>query len=490
MRSAEHTQEHSVTPRETVLVVGAGSAGCIVAARLSEDPWRNVILFEAGEDHGQAPELQSVNWLDALGYRAAFYPDLFAAKTVGGVPRLYQRGRGIGGSAATNAMLALPGLPSDYDNYAEKYGLSSWSWENVSPWFDTLKCTLRRSSAAEQTPVDRALLRSGSVLGLPDAVDSYTPDDGSALLYRTADQHGRRSSRELWLDPALDRPNLTVRAGSQVDRIVFAGNRATGVRLADGEEVAGDRVILCAGTFESPCILMRSGIEIPGLGQGLQDHPAISLYFSMKPEFRETNPDIPCIGAVMRCSSSVGAGDLHLLPLHGALAASTPQAHGLLMVAVMRTRSQGSLRLNPEQPLAPPLVDARMLEDPADRLAMREGVTAALRVLAGSAFQDIVEHVFIDERGTPATELVHEEKLEQWISRYVGDYFHAVGTARMGHADDPGAVVDERGNVHGLRGVSIWDASILPEVPSANTHLPVVMLAERLSSAYRSGTFA
>ena len=473
---------------ETVIIVGAGSAGCVAAARLTEDPDRTVILLEAGADRGGDAQLQSLNWMDALGHRDAFYPDLFATKVQGGESRLYQRGRGVGGSASTNAMLALPGLPGDYDNYADRYGLRSWSWSNVQPWFAKLKPALVRSSFDEQTPVDRALLRSGRELGLRDDVDAFTPEDGSALLYRTADRKYRRSSLELWLDPARERENLLIRPDSQVDRLILDGERVRGVVLADGEEVHGDQVILCAGVFESPCVLMRSGVQLPGLGQGLQDHPAASVYFSMKPEYRSANRGIPCIGSVMRLSSSVGEGDLHLLPLHGELIASTPAAHGLLMAAVMRTKSKGSLRLHPDRPLAPPIVDEQMLSHPDDRRAMREAIDAVRTVLAGEAFSEIIEQAFIDEKGTPLDALQDDAYFDRWLSTYVGDYFHAVGTARMGSQDDPDAVVDELGNVFGLEGVAVWDASILPEVPSANTHLPVVMLAERLSSAYLSGT--
>ncbi|WP_449281687.1 GMC family oxidoreductase [Leucobacter sp.] len=473
---------------ETVIVVGAGSAGCVAAARLTEDPDRTVILLEAGGDRGHDPELQSLNWMDALAHRDVFYPDLFATKVQGGESRLYQRGRGVGGSASTNAMLALPGLPQDYDDYAERYGLAEWSWAKVQPWFAKLKPTLVRSTDDELTPVDRALLHSGSALGLSDDVDAYTAQDGSARLYRTANRKGRRSSLELWLDPARDRGNLVIRPDSQVDRLILEGNRVRGVRLASGEEILGDQVILCAGVFESPCILMRSGVDRDGLGRGLQDHPAASIYFSMTPEYRSANRGIPCIGSVMRLSSSVGSGDLHLLPLHGELISSTPPAHGLLMAAVMRTRSQGSLRLDPERPLAPPIVDEGMLTHPDDRQAMREAIDAVAEVLAGDAFSEIVEEAFIDERGTPIEALQDDEFFDRWLSAYVGDYFHAVGTARMGRAEDPAAVVDELGNVHGLEGAAVWDASILPEVPSANTHLPVVMLAERLSAAYRSGS--
>lgn len=474
---------------ETVVIVGAGTAGCVAAARLSEDPERQVVLLEAGEDRGGEAPLTSLNWMDSLTHREAFYPDLFATKTVGAAPKLYNRGRGVGGSASTNAMLAIPGLPFDYDNYAETYGVERWSWEQVAPWLEDIKGKLTRSSEEELSPVDRALLRSGSVLGVEDYVDMYTPQDGSAIFYRTADKTARQSSRELWLEPARSRDNLEIRPNSQVDRLIIEDGRAVGVILADGSEVRADTVILCAGVFETPAILLRSGLDNPGIGKGLQDHPAISIYFSMKPEHRDTRPKLPCIGSVMRFSSTVGNGDLHLLPLHGELLQSDPPAHGLLMAAVMRTRSFGSLKLNPDNPLSPPQVDLRMLEHPIDKQAMREAVDAAVRVLKGPAFQEIVEQIFIDEHGTPPEALEDPQVYEEWLANYIGDYFHSVGTTRMGLADDPMAVVDQQGRVYGTEGLAVWDASILPEVPSANTHIPVTLIAERLSAAYRTGEF-
>lgn len=476
------------TMHERVLIVGAGTAGCIAAARLSEDTEREVILLEAGPDLSASSELRSVNWMDALNFREAFYPDLFATKISGSTPKLYQRGRGIGGSASTNAMLALPGLPADYTEMAEKFGLTRWGWDEVQPWFAKLKPDLTRSLESERTHVDRALLRSGRELGLPDEVDAYTPENGSALLYRTADQAGRKSSAELWLDPARARENLTITPNAQVNRLLLEDGVAVGVVLVNGEEIRANQVILAAGVFETPCILMRSGVGLSGIGKGLQDHPAASVYFSLRPEYREADRGIPCIGSVLRCSSSVGEGDIHLLPLHGTLIDSQPAAHGLLMAALMRVRSVGSLRLNPDNPLAPPIVDEAMLSHPDDRRAMRDAIIAVEKVLAGPAFAEIVEEVFIDERGTPLSALDDDDTFDVWLEQYVGDYFHAVGTARMGQRDDPEAVVDERGNVHGLSGVAIWDASVFPEVPSANTHLPVAMLAERLSAAYRTGT--
>lgn len=465
------------------IVVGAGTAGCVVAARLSEDADTEVVLLESGPDHGDGrPALRSRNWIEALNERSAFYPDLFASRLEGSAPKLYQRGTGVGGSGLVNAMLALPGLPHDYERWVRDFGCDRWSWSAVEPWFDRLKADLVVSGDHELTPVDRALLDAAGALGLPERVDTYTPDDGGGLLWRNADADSRFSSLERYLEPARERSNLTIRANSQVDRLLIDGDDVTGVRLHDGTELLADEVVLCAGVFETPAILLRSGLTHAGIGKNLQDHPAASVYFTLRPEVREPNPEGPCIGAVLRVSSSFNSGDLHLLPLHGTLLGGARPDHGLVMVALMNVTSVGELALDPANPLAPPVVQERVLSTAQDRAAMREGIAVVERVLRAPSFQRIVEESFIDEHGTPLSALHDDDAFDTWLDGYIGDYFHACGTARMGPADDPGAVVDQAGRVHGLGNVRVVDASIMPAVPSANTHLPTAMIAERLSA--------
>ncbi|GAA1212680.1 GMC family oxidoreductase [Rhodoglobus aureus] len=472
-----------------VIVVGAGTAGCIVAARLSEDASTSVLLFDSGPDHepgAQLPGLRSLNWIDALGETSAFYPDLFASKLEGSEPKLYNRGTGVGGSGAVNAMLALPGLPEDYDRWARDFGCDQWSWEQVQPWLENLKTDLIVSTEEEFTPVDRALLDAAERLGLPTGVDTYGPDDGSGLLWRNANASGRFSSLERYLDEARSRDNLVVQGDSQTDRLMIENDVVVGVVLADGTEVRADEVVLCAGVFETPAILLRSQLTHPAIGKNLQDHPAASVYFTLKPEFREANATGPCIGAVMRLSSSFGAGDIHLLPLHGTLLNGKEADHGLIMAALMKVTSSGELELNPENPLAPPIVRERMLSTEQDRAAMKEAIVYLEQVIAAPSFQRIVERVFIDEHGTPLSALHDDEFFESWVRSYVGDYFHACGTVRMGEAGDPNSVVDQQGRIFGLANIRVIDASIMPDVPSANTHLPTALIAERLSAAMRA----
>lgn len=466
-----------------VIVVGAGSAGCLVAARLSEVPLLDVVLLEDGPDHStQAVDTQvsSWNWLDALEAQEAFVDGLVARRHVGDQARQYRRGQGLGGTALLNAMIAVPGLASDYDRWASDFGLDDWSWDNIRPVFAELERDLMLTPNDALTPVDRTLLSAATELGLPNDVDLRSESDGAGRMWLNAKPGRRHSSRERYLAPAMREGRLEVRPGSRVDRVLVSMGHATGVKLVDGTEMNADVVVLCAGALETPPILLRSGLDRRGVGRNLLDHPSVALLLKLREEFRDVDRNKPAIGAGLRMSSSRGKNDLHLLPVHGLPAGLANGFDGRIIVELMSAASSGRVTLDPGDPSGPPCIDQRMLSAPRDRAALREGVDLALTFLETNAFRSVVSGAFADDEGNPAERLRDDDYFESWVTRSLSGA-HAGGTARMGRVDDEDAVVDSRGRVIGWQNTWVIDASVMPIVPTANPHLPVLMVATRLT---------
>lgn len=463
------------------VVVGAGTAGCVVAARLSENPDNSVTLIEAGPDRlpESRPEgIQSANWVRALGVDEAFWPKAVASRQPGDPFIQYMRGRGVGGSGAVNAMICLPGLPQDFDRWSDRFGCEGWSWPDVEPWYEAMRPAVKSRPAQHFTPVDRALIRAGSTLGLETDVDTYSPDNGVGSLYLSANDTTRKSSAELWLDPARDRAAVTVVGNARVDRLLWHDHTCVGVQLIDGKVIEADHVVLSAGTLETPAILLRSEVKNPAIGKNLRDHPAASMGLVLKPEYRNFNEEFSCINVVLRSSSDQSVGDLHLLPLHGSL--DNGVTDGVVMAALMTVRSEGTVSLNPEHPVGPPVVEMNMLTEESDRQAMRQAVRLMVQVLRTEAFAEILESVRLGDVDLTLDDMDSDENIDAWLKVTLGDYFHACGTCRMGNREDPAAVVDLTGALIGYTGIHVIDASVMPDVPAANTHWPTAMIAERL----------
>jgi choline dehydrogenase-like flavoprotein len=438
-----------------VVVVGGGSAGAVVAARLSEDPDRSVLLVEAGPDHTAADtpaEIAGASFVQAMRLTERTWPDLMARRGPGQPPRQYLRGRGIGGSSAINAMVALPGEPADYDEWETAYGCAGWSWSDVAPWFARIPIPLHSAPSHEWGAVTRALLAAD-----PAAI--------AVPLTRSVD--GRRMSvNDVYLEPARARPNLLVRGDTLVDRVLLDGRRAVGVRLAGGVEIRAGMVVVSAGAIHSPAVLLRSGIDGPAVGANLHDHPSYPVPILLHPETVADSGAL-AIAALARHSSGAAAHDLQLLAIDHVDPALADL--GMVMVALMRSRSRGTVRLASEIPTVDPDVDFAMLTDPADLGPLRVGLELAEAVLHSGPFDAI---------GT----IGDHDTTEAGIRAALGDYVHAAGTCRMGRADDPSAVVDARCRVIGYDALVVCDASVMPNVPRANTHLPTVMIAERVAA--------
>jgi predicted dehydrogenase (TIGR03970 family) len=500
-----------VEPEWDVLVVGAGTAGCALAARLA-DAGRRVLLLEAGADYAQPgdfpPEIRDASTMRAAepGHPANWALTGHLTRDLA-VP--VPRGRVVGGSSALNAGSFIRATRADLDGWAAD-GNDLWSYDAVLPAFRRLEADrefgdrpehgadgpVPVTRAQEDHPLADAFGAAAVDLGHPAEPDKNsggtTPGYGPVPL--NVVDGVRVNTAMAYLSPRRDLATLSVRAGVTVRRVVVRHGGAVGVETGDGVVRAAE-VVLCAGAVGSPHVLLQSGIgpaddlrraglqvtaDVPGVGAGFSDHP--NVYVGYAPARAVPVPRLPLHGVLHATSAaSTTPGDLEILPWlipFGRITGGPPGLHEeelVIGVGLQREDSRGRLSLDDGDPARQPRLAYRYLTEEPDRRRLREGVRLAADLLRSPSLAPLVA----GRTGLPDHVLGDDGELDGWIRAHLTTAIHLSGTARMGPPSDPGAVVDQELRVRGVSGLRVVDTSVLPRVPSRGPAAAAVMLGER-----------